>query len=188
MLSKTKIYTKDGTAYKLTVNYGFHQIGNQRPYFSITAEQYRKGTGGRYYEDCFGCCHDLIARRFPELAELIPFHLSDCYAIPMHYVANAVYWAELAAGVSKWQDTTTVPHGHDTFADVFFSHCVPIDETDREDLFKALASYRLTAINWCPATARPDLEAYLASRIDRLRSHMAETMQKHGIEVPTVSE
>lgn len=39
-----------------------------------------------------GCLHDEIARRFPELAPLIKWHLCSSDG-PMHYVANTVYHA-----------------------------------------------------------------------------------------------
>lgn len=39
-----------------------------------------------------GCLHDDVARVFPELAHLIPWHMTSTDG-PMHYVANAVYLA-----------------------------------------------------------------------------------------------
>lgn len=42
--------------------------------------------------------HDDIAKHFPELAPLLRWHLCSTDS-PMHYVANALYWA----GKTKWE-------------------------------------------------------------------------------------
>lgn len=45
---------------------------------------------GRY---CMGgCCHEEIAKRLPELAKYIKWHLCDVNS-PMHYLANTIYHA-----------------------------------------------------------------------------------------------
>lgn len=59
--------------------------------FAITAEIF-KTIGGRKTDIAGGCLHDDIARVFPELAKLIPWHLCDTRG-PMHYPANALYFA-----------------------------------------------------------------------------------------------
>jgi hypothetical protein len=87
----------------------YHQIGDQAPYFSITGEVY--GTEcvrgekkiafndvARWLHSC-GCQHEMIAKVFPELAPFIKWHLSAA-AGPMHYIANAVYFAQIAQGIA----------------------------------------------------------------------------------------
>lgn len=90
----------------------YRQLGEQAPYFSITGEVY--GTErvhgekkiafndrARWMHSC-GCQHRLIARVFPELMPFIKWHLSAADG-PMHYVANAVYRAQGAAGIALYQ-------------------------------------------------------------------------------------
>lgn len=62
---------------------GLHYIkGNRRPYFSLTLSA----------EDCGGCMHDEIMKRFPELAPLAALHLSDDRGVPMYAEENGWYW------------------------------------------------------------------------------------------------
>ncbi len=60
---------------------------NGRPSFAVTASGWRNGR-----QDFGGCCHELIAEKFPELAPLIQWHLCATDG-PMHYIANTVYHA-----------------------------------------------------------------------------------------------
>lgn len=72
------------------------ELGNGKNSFAITgtggAVRTYKGEAIRESADSWGCMHEDIARAFPELAHLIPFHLFDSEG-PMHYAANAVYLA-----------------------------------------------------------------------------------------------
>ena len=56
--------------------------------FELTATIYDK----RGRDIAGGCCHEEIARAFPELAPLIQWHLFDTSG-PLHYVANTVFHA-----------------------------------------------------------------------------------------------
>ncbi len=82
----------------MRVWYGFHYIGgNRRPHFSVTADifdKHGKDIGG-------GCCHDLIAKYFPEIACLISWHLVDDDGTPMHYIANGIHWMQKYLGVYR---------------------------------------------------------------------------------------
>lgn len=72
----------------LVVKFGLHHIrGNSAPHFSITADGYENGR-----ESFGGCCHDIIAERFPELRDVIALHLSDMDGAPMHASSNGFYW------------------------------------------------------------------------------------------------
>lgn len=66
--------------------------GNGQNSFAITASGGDIKNGRRMESSFGGCCHEAIAKRFPELTPLIRFHLYDTRG-PMHYVANAVYLA-----------------------------------------------------------------------------------------------
>lgn len=65
---------------------------------SVTGTTHRRQRR-RWREDSGGCIHDEIAEHFPELAPLIKWHLCSQEKGPMHYVANAQYWASIAAGL-----------------------------------------------------------------------------------------
>lgn len=62
------------------------ECGNGHNSFAITGEISEGG-----HRSC-GCIHGEIAKRFPQLAPLIKWHLCDSTG-PMHYLANARYWA-----------------------------------------------------------------------------------------------
>lgn len=66
--------------------------------FAITGEVYEHG---KPHTDrnmvSAGCCHDDISEAYPELAPFIRWHLSSTDG-PMHYHANAYYWARKARG------------------------------------------------------------------------------------------
>lgn len=85
---KTKTVIVDNV--RITTTYGMQDIapGKQPPYFSITADM-SKGA-----HRSIGCLHDEIRKYFPELSELIQWHLCDITGLPMHYFANAEYWFE----------------------------------------------------------------------------------------------
>lgn len=84
--------------------------GNGHNTFSITADLYEsyphlgeptiKTPEGKTLWMCGGgCCHDEVAKHFPELAPLIKWHLCGTDG-PMHYLANALY----QAGHKGWRD------------------------------------------------------------------------------------
>ena len=62
--------------------------GNGRNCFAITANV-RRASGK---DEAGGCLHEDVAAAFPELAHLIPWHLTFTDG-PMHYVANTLYHA-----------------------------------------------------------------------------------------------
>lgn len=76
------------------------QCGNGHNTFAITADEIRylkdgsrRAMSNTWYSG--GCQHDLVAKKFPGLAPLIKWHLVSSDG-PMHYIANTIYWAELA--------------------------------------------------------------------------------------------
>lgn len=80
----------------ITVSYGVHKLGgNKHAYVSVTAEIWRKNAN-----DCESCgqLHTEVLEHFPELADLVQLHLVSVEGTPMHYIANAKYWWEIARG------------------------------------------------------------------------------------------
>lgn len=76
---------------RLVVSYGFHTIGNQKPYFSITASLY-SAYANRYAQPrACGCLHNEVAKHFPHLRPLIETHLANANGLPMHFIANGKF-------------------------------------------------------------------------------------------------
>lgn len=70
---------------------GFHKIGNQDPYFSITGDTWELGKS-RIDRNSLGCGALDINEYFPELGYLQKYHLTSVRE-PIHYVANSLYHA-----------------------------------------------------------------------------------------------
>lgn len=79
------------------------ECGNGHNTFAITAEVYeprvRRGEPTTKHSDgrtmwlsACGCCHEEVAKHFPQLAPLLKWHLTSSDG-PMHYVGNTVYHA-----------------------------------------------------------------------------------------------
>lgn len=82
-------YSKDS---KLTVELRFDDnCKNGHASFAITGTVRNPRTRRDDFQ-AGGCLHDEIAEVFPELAPLIPWHLTSTDG-PMHYVANTIYQA-----------------------------------------------------------------------------------------------
>ena len=91
-----KAYREDGREYVLIAKVRYdEECGNGYNTFSITGEIWRANNGqpiGRDCESC-GCIHEDIAKRLPELAPYIKWHLTSSDG-PMHYIDNTVYHAQ----------------------------------------------------------------------------------------------
>lgn len=70
---------------------GFHKIGNQEPYFSITGDTWELGKS-RIDRNSLGCGALDINEYFPELGYLQKYHLTSVKE-PMHYIANSLFHA-----------------------------------------------------------------------------------------------
>lgn len=83
----------EGGRRRITVKVRFDdQCGNGHNSFAITADIDRKNRFDAWEDDCGGCCHDEVAKHFPELAPFIKWHLTSSDG-PMHYLANTLYLA-----------------------------------------------------------------------------------------------
>lgn len=71
---------------------------NGHEHFSITADIYDKTPRG-WRESGGGCCHEHILKLRPALAPFVVLHLSDQDGIPVHAIANGIYWINGAAAV-----------------------------------------------------------------------------------------
>ncbi len=90
--TKTRFFSEGKDQYRIIVNIRYDdECGNGHNSFAITADIKEK-VGKYWREHSGGCCHDEIAKRFPEFNHLIKWHLFDSEG-PMHYLANTLYLA-----------------------------------------------------------------------------------------------
>lgn len=95
-ISETRPHGTAGEAIRFTARFD-DSCGNGRESFALTCDilgKARQTRQGHYSREVIGggAAHDDIARAFPEVAGLIPWHLCATDG-PMHYVANTVYHA-----------------------------------------------------------------------------------------------
>ncbi len=87
-----KEYTEHGQKQRISAELRFDDsCNNGHETFAITADGHSYDRGA-WRESFGGCCHEEIARHFPELAPLIKWHLVSTDG-PMHYTGNVVYMA-----------------------------------------------------------------------------------------------
>ena len=104
-------YTEDGAEYRITAKVRYDdECGNGHNSFAITADIDRKDGAGRWREAAGGCCHEEVAKYFPELAPFLKWHLCASNG-PMHYIANTVYHVgkkklDYARSTAIWPDAT----------------------------------------------------------------------------------
>jgi len=88
-----KLFTEHGRQYRIVAKVRYDdQCGNGHNSFGITADVDEKDGAGRWRDYMGGCCHDEIAKHFPELAPFLKWHLTSSDG-PMHYVANTAWHA-----------------------------------------------------------------------------------------------
>ena len=94
-------YMEHGRKQRLSVELRFDdECGNGHETFSITASGWERDHNS-WRQTIGGCCHDEIAKKFPELAPLIKWHLCSTDG-PMHYTANTLYHALEHGATHAW--------------------------------------------------------------------------------------
>jgi hypothetical protein len=84
---------------RLEVEYGLAHPGPrspQAPHVSVTCTWTSNASGGTHVGG--GADHESVAKFFPQLRPLIPWHLWGSTGRNMHYCANGVYWYEHVRG------------------------------------------------------------------------------------------
>lgn len=88
----TKFFTENKEEYRITVTVSLNDdCHNNMCDWSVTADIRRKNKCGTYGEYMGGCCHNEVAKHFPELAKFISLHLCNHYGAPMYPVENGTY-------------------------------------------------------------------------------------------------
>ena len=89
----SKNYVENGEKYTITVTAKLaDECKNGHCDFSITADIVRIARNGRRVMAGGGCCHEEIAKHFPELRKFIPLHLCNYLGMPMYPEANGQYF------------------------------------------------------------------------------------------------
>lgn len=162
-------YKEGRRNYRINATYGideeFARRHNQTPYFSITGiiDELR---GGRWMDYMGGQIREDIAKHFPWLKPYFKWHLFHVGQGPMHYIANAQYWWEKMAGVSRWKPEPGEPDPSEAFAHTVILGALPDDPP---------------TVSTDPG-AWPEIEAWLNERLPRLiqafERDMAELEEK----------
>lgn len=131
---------KEGSArYRIQAHYGidrgFAARYNQDAHFSITCD-IEEMRGGKWRESGGGAAHEITTRHFPKLAPLIKWHLCGVETGPMHYLANALYWLDIAAG--RVPPSQYGPEPMEAFRSTIVYGALPVDAAF--DLERAPAS------------------------------------------------
>lgn len=88
----TKFLTENKEEYRITVTVSLDDdCRSNMCDWSVTADVRWKNQRGQYKEYMGGCCHDEVAKHFPELAKFISLHLCNHYGAPMYPVENGIY-------------------------------------------------------------------------------------------------
>ena len=152
-------YTKliDGGKGRIEAVLEYKSLSGQAPYFSVTGTIFSHPTSkADKYWDTSGCIHEDIAKHFPELKNAIKYHLVSSGS-PLHYVANTVYWYEVAQGIRKYNE--------------------------RENDFKALTNARNAAL-WPDLQLgmdTPTLKRALEQRLPSLMDGFYSMLDKYGM-------
>jgi hypothetical protein len=140
-----KEYREDGRTYRIRAEYGWHRIGTQEPYWSVTGTIERR-TGRGWADDAGGCLHEEIAQHFPRLAPTIKWHLAFQTAGPLHYVANARHWLEQVNGIFRFERRSYDPDPVAAFKSTVVFGAIPGDEIPTLDGLEAWCAGRLPAL------------------------------------------
>lgn len=123
----------DGGATKVTIKAQLTDLG-QGAYFSMTfteSERVGRGASAYYRECCWGAGVERFAEHFPEVKQYSKWHLVSVKRGPMHYVANALYWA----GCSGYCDgKTNSPPNWEHFISTIVWGGAPSDHKYEDDL------------------------------------------------------
>lgn len=120
----TRRYQESGDQFSITAKIRYDdECGNGHNTFAITADIKRRSANGRWVWHSGGCCHDVIAKRFPEFAYLIKWHLCGSHE-PMHYLANTLYHVK-EANYDHARSTAIWPNATDNqLADSDLEQCL----------------------------------------------------------------
>ena len=168
------------TAVQATVRY--ESLAGQAPYFSVTCTIYGSHkvlgekmvthAGKRWWPCGGGFSPESIAPVFPELVPFLRWHLCSAEA-PMHYAANAVFWAQVANGVAEYTTDRDTPQA----ALASFKSTVIFGAVEGDDLPYCVAfPSAQVAVRNHRAAIRAQVEIWCARRLPALQEAFARDL------------
>ena len=176
-----------------TVTYGFDvnfgKRNNQSPHFAMTIEVIDPKSRRSDNFLSGGADHETIKRLWPNIGKYENWHLASLPGEPMHYIANALYWLELACGISEWEQKPHDPEPLQTF-----KNRINYDENsdDVSELESILAAYK---DDWqSPLTkkllrgsVKESATRWLKARAERMQERFIADMVELGVLVPVTA-
>lgn len=172
-------FSKNGSI--LVCDYGFVKFGGQNSYFSVTGTEYlkercpgekaKKFLGEYYWPWSCGMLHSLIEENHLFLTPYLKYHLFDSKKGPMHYIENAIFWAEMASGVVERRQYD--PDPIETFKSTI---CFGGAKTDKDEDLNEFFNFRLKG------QVRPVLTSWLEARLPNLMENFWADMEKLGFD------
>lgn len=157
---------------RIRAEYGLHRIGNQDPYFSVTADvDERNGPRFGWRNAAGGCMHELVAEHFPKLAPFIKWHLATEFG-PMHYIANGLYWWEAATGSRVQDKKYDYPLPGKTWKETAMEHF------KSTIVYGALPNENSKSLELLALRSHKELEKWLEGRLLKLVTAFREDMEK----------
>ncbi len=167
---------------RMRVNYGLHQIGEQEPYITVTAEIEEK-RGNRWVDSSFGTMPKEIAKHFPEFKELMRWHLVSPEA-PMHYLANGQYWWEHILGTGKFELRSYDADPVEAFKSTILYGVLP---TDEEELVLPKGAGRGKRPSEEPTLYGEedvlDIRPWLEQRLPRIQQDFRDVVEQYDLKV-----
>jgi hypothetical protein len=201
-IKATRYYKEHGHEYRITAELRFDdECKNGHETFAVTADIREDGR-----EYAGGCCHDEIAKHFPEWAPLIKWHLCSTDG-PMHYLANTTYHADEHGHTHAWvyyKAPQSDPLGIGEDRERLLSYCkrsiaeqaegksgYRVQWDEKTAKVRNLDHARSSAI-WPEATdaelCAPDLRGKLVARLPALMSEFKAAMLGAGFLWPEVHD
>lgn len=160
-----KEFREGGERFRIRASYGidedFARRNNQDPHFSVTGEIERYN-GLRWKDYASGMIHEEIAKHFPELSDYLKWHLVSTVE-PMHYIANAKYWWEMATGTGEWKRRPEDPD--------------PVQAFKSTIIFDGIQGEKIPplSMSWF------DVEVWLRGRLPYLMENFRADMKELGV-------
>lgn len=160
-----KEYRSEGGRFRIKAEYGidydFGRRNKQSPHFAVTGtiEEYR---GARWRDYGGGMVHRDVARHFPQLAKYLKWHLVSLES-PLHYLANARYWWDMATGKGPWKRESYDPDPLEAFKST-----IVFGGIEGEELLPASSPWA-------------DVKVWLDSRLPFLMENFEADMKELGV-------
>jgi len=179
------IHKNGSYVFRTKVRYGFE---GRPPSFSMThTTERRPARGGRWSFYTAGIAGQETLRQFPNLAPLARWHIASTEG-PLHYIANAVYWWEIAT--HRAPQSSGGPDPARAFSRTVVLGALPGELTEARVLDEGPPGRPRIVLRVRRVPPREhlatsvDVKKFLLGRLPHLLNVMKEDMQRAGVLVP----